>query len=133
MAHTPEDSAVKLSRAQEAHVNTLASAEAIKTYLAQVAVDNGLVTRDIYSPDVLLEVDGATNPQKYAKSINVNGRKHILEADSELALAEAEAAFYRAAIANPTTAAQPTTAKVASEQTRDTAGRFTAAQDAEAK
>ena len=114
----------------------MSSIEDIKDYLASLTVDKGLATRDYYSPRVLLPVEGATaNPQKFAKSVSVNGRKHILEADNELALAEAEAALYRAAIAEPTAAAQPTTtAKAATEQPRDTStGRFTAAQDAEAK
>ncbi len=114
MALMADSSAIKVDATIEEKIRN-ASSEEIKEIFHQAAVDQGLVTRDYYSPDVLLPVEGAT-AQRYAKAVVVDGVKHIIEADSELALEKSVGEFLRAQLTQQTQQTQ---------QTRDNAtGRF---------
>src|SRR5947209_6975572 len=104
MSFTPENSAIKVTPAVEEHLRTLTSAEEIKDYLASVAVDQRLVTRDVYSPDILIPTALASGaPKKVSRVINLNGVKHALVADDEAGLLAQETTLYREVLAQPTT------------------------------
>lgn len=119
MPHTPEQSAIRLTPEIE---SALASAqfEDIKDIFTQAALDQQLVVRDEMNPTILLETTLASAaPKRFAKTIVINGVNHILEADSEVALARSENDLLRATFSEPGATAQQT------EQPRDAAGRFT--------
>ena len=80
----------------EKKVAACASASEISELMKQRSIDMGLMKRD-WDPDILIPTGRVIQPQpqQYAKSITVNGQKHILESDSEIGLSRAEAAFFR--------------------------------------
>jgi len=122
MSHTPENSAIRITPEVEEALKT-ASFEEIKTIMARAAVEQGLVTPDKYDPNVLLptELAFAAQPQRFAKTVTVDGTKHVIEGDSEIDLSRKEIEFYR------TQMQQPTTTKT--ESVRDEQGRFTSPAD----
>jgi hypothetical protein len=121
MAYTPENSAIRVTPEIEKHMQTLVSADEIKAYLAQVAVDQHLVERDRFSPDLLIPTEPGTAPRAFAKTVIVNGVKHIIEGSTEAELLANETQFYR-------TQLQP----ASTETQRDSAtGRFVAKEDAD--
>jgi hypothetical protein len=126
MSFTPQDSALKLNKEQEDHVASLASTEDIKAYLASVAAgEQGtapIVQRDRYSPDVLIELPAGdpARAKAYGKTLNLNGQKIIIEAESETALLAKENQVMRDFFAG-----QPAVTQPDDEPARDPAtGRF---------
>ena len=111
-------SAIKTDRSIEEAISKATSQAEVQQILRDAAVNQGVVRPDIYDPNVLLEVAPGTVPRGYAKTVIVNGLKHILEGSTEAELLQAENALYRAAV-------QPATTQQ-TEQPRDTStGRFT--------
>ncbi len=86
MSHTPEQSAIKVTPDVEAKLTTLVSSDEIRAYLAEVAVEQQLVTRDRFSPDILIPTEPGTAPRAFARVLNINGFKHTVEAPSEIEL-----------------------------------------------
>jgi hypothetical protein len=96
MAHTPADSRIAVTDSLQERIAN-ASMEEIKVILAEEAVRTGLITRDAYSPDILLEVEPAATPRKFARTVEINGVKKIVEADTEHEVDRAVIELYRAA------------------------------------
>jgi hypothetical protein len=120
MSFTPQQSALRITPEIEKYLQTLNSASEITAYLHEQEVQQGLVTRDYYSPDVLIPTPLAdAAPRKFARAVTIDGQKHIVEGASELELEKAVTDLYRAAM-------QPaaTTRPAPTQQPRDEAGRF---------
>jgi hypothetical protein len=125
MAFSPSDSAIRVTPEVEAHLETLVSADEIKSYLARVAVDQNLCTRDRFSPDVLIPVEPGTTAKRFAQTVEVVGvGKKIFEGDSELDVTRQVNDFLRTQFSQPAT---PQT-----EQPRGNDGRFVSAEEAQA-
>jgi len=122
MAFMPSDSAIKVpvnSTLEEKVFNAKTHYE-VAEILRQAAVDQHLVQRDIYSPDVLIPVDQPApgTPRAFAKSVTVDGEKHIFESATEEGANEALLAFIRESANEP------------AERPRDSeSGRFVARTD----
>jgi hypothetical protein len=115
MAFLPSDSAIRVDSALEEKLKS-ASFEEIKAHLATAAVEQRLVVPDAYDNSVLIPtnlVDGP-QPQKFARSVIIDGTKHVVQADSELALEKSVGDLYRAQL-------QPVAMR--REQPRGTDGR----------
>jgi hypothetical protein len=81
----------------EAQVAACKTSEEIKALMQERAVAMGHVVRDKYDPSVLLvNPDAVAQPQKFAKSITVDGQKRIFEANSELELEKSIGDYFRA-------------------------------------
>ncbi len=117
MSFTPENSAIALDKSTEERIAAATSGEQIKEILREAAIKQNLVVPDIYDPNVLLPVEPGSAPRSFAKTVTVNGQKTVLEATTELDLAQRETEFYRQLFAQPAAGA---------EQPRDSQGRFTA-------
>jgi hypothetical protein len=105
VSHTPADSAIKLSKELEEQILNAPTSQ-IGEILRAAAVDQGLVRRDIYSPDILIPVDQPT-PQRFAERVTVNGKTVIVEADSQDALNRAVIEAYKSGQAQPQAQPQP--------------------------
>jgi hypothetical protein len=103
--------------------------EQIKILMAERAVQQGLVKKDIYDPSVLIPTEAATAPapQKVGKIVVLNGIKHSLVAADQEDLLAQELALYRGATA------QIIATETRTEQPRDERGQFVAAEDAATK
>jgi hypothetical protein len=99
-----------------------ASFEEIKSLMAARAIQQGLVKRDQYDPNVLIPTEPGTAPQKFARAVTINGMKHIIESDSELGLEKAVGDLFRAELQPAASATQQT------EVARDDRVRFTSEQ-----
>jgi hypothetical protein len=117
MAFSPENSAIKLTPAQEKEVSQMLP-DAMTEYFRNLAVEQGLGQRDHFNPDILIPMDHA-QPTRFAKAVTIGGQKHILEANSEAELDTAEVALYRSLFGSE-----------AATQPRDSQGRFMPAEDA---
>lgn len=119
MAFTPEQSAIRLTPEQEDQVRNLPFEE-VKVYMAELALQQGLVVRDQVAPEVLIPTSLAENaPQRLAKTVVVNGQKHFVEGATEVELARAENDLYRKLVQESPQQTSRT------EQPRDvTTGRF---------
>jgi hypothetical protein len=96
MSYSPEDSRIKLTAEQAAKVATMRPDE-MKEYFRDIAVGQGLVTRDL-DPNLLIEnegVEAAPTSQMFTKRITVDGRTLTFQGDSELAVEQAVGDFYR--------------------------------------
>ena len=129
MAHTPADSRVKVTPQLEEQLAN-ASTEQIRELMAQAAIDQGLVVRDHYSPDVLLEVEPAATPRRFGRTVEIGGVKTIIEGESEHDLDKQAIELYRAAqnpakTPTPQTQAQPRTddGRFAKQQQNDAVKR----------
>jgi len=123
MPFTPENSAIRLTPEIEEALKD-ASPDQMKEIFREALVSQHLAVRDIYSPDVLIPtaLASAPRPTKFARAVTIDGKKHIVEADSEPELEKAEVALYRSVL-QPTTAAPAAT--TTSAPARDAAtGRF---------
>jgi hypothetical protein len=122
MSFTPENSSIRTDRSLEDAISKATSQAEIQAILRQAAVDQQLVVPDIYDPNILLATERATapQPQRFAKTITVDGTKFVVEGTSESDLAQKEIEFYRAQM-------QPTTTRT--EPARDENGRFTSPAD----
>ena len=125
MAFTPENSAIRMTPELEARIAT-ASAEEIKSILAEATVAQGLATRDIYDPQVLLPTALAnTAPRGFARPITIDGVKHIVEGTTELELEQNTTALYRSIFAgnadeeDSTPARDAATGRFVAESTQD--------------
>src|SRR5260370_24738205 len=88
--------------------------------MRQAAVEQHLVVPDAYDANVLIPTAlASTAPKGYAKAVVINGTKHIVEAESELALEKAVGEVYKAAMVQPAATEQHT-----EEQPRGADGRF---------
>ena len=118
MSWTPADSGIKVTPEMEKALET-ASTEQIKEIFRDAAIKQHLVVPDIYNPQVLLPVEPGMQPRSFAKSVTVNGVKHILEGATETELLQNETALYRRLFSEP--------ASAGTEQPRDPAtGQFRA-------
>lgn len=128
MAFTPENSALRLSPAQEKQVAAM-SPEQMKVFFASLAVERGLANQDAYDPSILhvTQLAGSA-PKRFAKVLRINGQQHILEEDSPEALVAAETELYRSLFAN-----QDATPNASStDEPRDpNTGRFISEQQAQ--
>jgi hypothetical protein len=123
MAHTPENSAIRTDTTLEQQIAG-ADFETIKEILHNAAVQQNLVTRDIYDQSVLLPTERAaagSSPQKYSQVVTIDGKKTVLESPTYEGLQQQVEALYRQVFSQPATQQQQTPA-------RDTQGRFTAEQ-----
>ena len=117
MSFTPDQSRIRTDSSIEEQIAAAPTAAEIQRILREAAVNQGIVKRDIYDPNVLLEVppgDAARAQGRVARTVTVNGQKYILEGNSERELAQGETDLYRQTF-------QPDAATV---QARDEAGRF---------
>jgi hypothetical protein len=102
----------------EAKVAACWTAAEISELMKNRTVSMGLVKRDLYSPDVLIPVEPGTQPRAFAKTVVINGVKHILESSvSEADLLAQENGLMRQIF-------QPDATET-HDQTRDDRGRFT--------
>ncbi len=123
MSHTPEQSAIKVTPHVEAKLKTLVSSDEIRAYLAEVAVEQQLVTRDRFSPDILIPTEPGTAPRAFARVLNINGFKHTVEAPSEIELERKINALLRETFESRNTPSGAAPARDAST------GRFASAED----
>ena len=121
----PNDSAIRLNAEQEEKVSTMDS-ESLKEYLRGLAVEQNLVRRDLFSPDVLIPVEHP-QPKTFAKVIVVNGVKHVVEAGSKEGLDAAEIEVYRTLFGADS--AQQTREAAPLEQLRNDNGQFVSRDD----
>jgi hypothetical protein len=125
---TPADSRIKVTRSIEDRVAAAGSQAEIQQIMRQAAIDQGAVVPDIYDPNVLLEVvpgERSAAPQKFGKTVTVNGTKHVLSANSEAELLASENALFRGLFSQ--------TAPARTEPVRNDRGQFVKANDATAK
>lgn len=94
MPFNPDNSAVKMTPELERTLANCASSYEIAAAIHAAEVQQGLRIPDAIDPTVLLEVD-QPQPQRFAKVVILNGTKHILEAQSESGLVDAELALFR--------------------------------------
>lgn len=122
MAFSPEDSAIKVNQSLEEQIFNAKTHYEVAEILRQAAVDQHLVKKDLYSPEILLPVDPVPGtPKAHAKTVTIAGKTHVFEAATE---AEADAqllAFFRQNFGN-----QPTEQPAERPRDSDT-GRFVAA------
>jgi hypothetical protein len=124
MAYGPQDSAIKVTPALEEKLKD-ASFEEIKEIMKNAAVEQGLAHRE-WDETIVTPNEPGTVPKGFARTVTINGTKHVVEADSELALEKAMGDLYRAKL-------QPAATEQQTEQARGTDGRFVAQDDAEAQ
>jgi len=127
MSHGPADSAIRITP-EIAKAFETANAEQIKQIMASAAVEQGLATRDYYSPDVLIptELAGAA-PKRVAKTVTVDGVKYIIEGATETELAQKETALYQKLFV------QPAITEQTQEESRSDGGQFVSAEATAAK
>jgi hypothetical protein len=124
MSYSPEDSRIKLTAEQTAKVATMRPDE-MKEFFRDVAVAQGLVTRDL-DPHLLVEVENPpAQPTRFAKRVLVDGgQTKIFEGNSELELERAIGDYFRSleaskeeesATAQRTAAATPTAEEIAAK------------------
>jgi hypothetical protein len=107
----------------EAKINAAQTPEQLKSLLHDRELAQGLRVADAFDETLLHLVD-TPQPREYAKTVRVNGQKHILSAASETELAQAEVALYHSLFAQPAFAGP--------EQPRDSAtGQFRATAEQE--
>src|ERR1700682_1356904 len=112
-------SAIKTDRSIEEAISKATSQAEVQQILRDAAVNQGVVRPDIYDPNVLLEVAPGPAARGYAKTVIINGLKHILEGSTEAELLQAENALYRQTM-------QPATTQQIEQPARDAStGRFT--------
>jgi hypothetical protein len=116
---SPENSAIRVTKSLEEQIAEAGSQAEVQQILRQAALDQRLVTPDIYDPGVLLPTEPGTAPRGYARAIVIDGVKHVVEAATELELEKAVGDLYRAALTLPA-------ATERTEPARDPQGRFTA-------
>jgi hypothetical protein len=100
MPFTPENSALKLTSAEEAKTREMGHEE-LKEYLNNLKVEQGLVVRDRFSPDVLLPVDAPPRRQeqeRLTKIFTINGKRYAVEGADESELVAAELEVHRAVL-----------------------------------
>jgi hypothetical protein len=121
--YTPDMNPTRISKELQTKIENAPSMEHIAEYLRQAAVEQNLAQADPYNPEILTPTARAETPQpqRFGKTVVVNGTKHVLDADSESELAQKEIEVYRSLM-------QPTTARteVAREEN---AGRFISTAD----
>jgi hypothetical protein len=117
MAHTPKDSAIQMTPELTEAINNCPPSQ-MGELLRQAAVDQGLVVRDIYSPDILLPVDNP-QPQRFARTVEINGERQVIEGDSQAEVDHAAVEMYRAAQAQPQPQPQPQARPQAQPQPRN--------------
>lgn len=123
MSHTPEQSAIKVTPDVEAKLTTLVSSDEIRAYLAEVAVEQQLVTRDRFSPDILIPTEPGTAPRTFGRVLNINGFEHTVEAPSEIELERRVNALLRETFESGNTPSGAAPARDANT------GRFVSAED----
>jgi hypothetical protein len=117
----PENSAIKLTKAQEIEISKLESHEEIKTAMRRFAVEQSKIRPDEFDPEgqnyyAFRPVEQSA--QTLSKTINLNGRAYTLSGTAE-DLTRQETELYRQVLAQPA---------ATTEQPRDiTTGRFVAA------
>jgi hypothetical protein len=85
MSYSPDDSRIKLTAEQEAHVATL-DPESMKSYFRDLAVSAGYVSRDL-DPNCLIENEGVESKSaQFTKRMTINGKTVEFAADTELAV-----------------------------------------------
>ena len=121
MAHVMSDpnsgSAIKVTDDLEAAISKAGSVEAIQHLLHEAALSQGLVQRD-NDPNIFIPVEQPT-PRGYAKTLTINGTKHIIEGATEAELVANELAKMKELFAP---------AAASDEPQRDNYGRFRARQ-----
>jgi hypothetical protein len=124
MAFDPSNSAIRVDASLEEQLKG-AYHEQIKELLKMAAVDQHLAVREwdqsILTPTALAD---APRPQKFARSVTINGTKTILESSSQEELDQAETAIYRVAMA------QPVATETHIERPRNDRGQFDSDLDA---
>jgi hypothetical protein len=123
-AFNPNDSAIKLTPEQELEVSKMFP-DQMTEYFRNLAVEQGLATRDYYSPDALIPTVNP-QPKSFAKAVTINGKKFVLEAATEAELVQAETELYRQLLS---AAPASETKTVEQTQARDESGRFVAQDD----
>ena len=124
MAYTPENSRIKVDTALEERISKASAAE-IGPILRAAAISQHAITPD-WDPELYTENPVAPEPKGYVRVVIIDGRKTIVEADSELSLEKSVGDLYRAAMAQPATSTQQI------EQPRNERGQFVSAEDAAA-
>jgi len=122
MSDPNNGSAIKVTPELEAAIAKATSTSEIISLMHQSAIEQGLVEstgmleRDRADWFLHRPVQAASTPaaKGVARTVVIDGVKHVLEAADEAGLVKAETELYRAALAKT-----PTT-----EQTRDASGRF---------
>jgi hypothetical protein len=119
---TPANSSITTDAEFEKAVMN-ASFEEVKALMQQRSVDQGLVRRDIYDPNVLHEVEPGAQTA-YAKTVTINGVDHQVSGTTEAEMLRSESALFQGLFEKTATAAVAAPA-------RDESGRFVAADPAE--
>jgi hypothetical protein len=122
MAFSPEQSAIKVpaGSALEQAIASAKSVQEIQSLLWAAARAQNLIEPDFLDPEgrnhFAFHTVAQPAPKGYARTITLNGKKIILEADSEEGLVQKELEFFRGTFAAPATGTQAL----------DANGRFTA-------
>ena len=123
MAHMAEHSAIEVNDALSEKLHGADSMEAIKDLLKAAAVQQNLVVPDQYDHSILLPVEPGTTPKRFARTVEIGGKKTIVEADSEHEADKAAIELYRAA-QNPQQQQQQRQQPQPQAQPRTDDGRF---------
>jgi hypothetical protein len=116
MSHSPVDSAIKVTPAMEQQIAAAQTSDEVTAIFRQAMLDQNLIRKDRYNPDVVYEM-----PRAHArtKTVAIGGKNYVIEGLNETELLQKEADVWRSAGA--TAAAAPV---VAQQQPRDPAGKF---------
>ena len=87
-------SSIKVDQNLESRIAAATSQAEVQALLHEAAIAQHLVEPDRFDPNLLLPVERPT-PQGYAKRVVVNGKTHIIEAETEQSLLAAENALFR--------------------------------------
>jgi hypothetical protein len=94
MSYGPQDSRIKLTAAEEAHVATL-QPEGIKEFMREVALRQNLVSKDL-DPNILIENENPPEqPTQFTKRMLVNGKTLEFSGASELEVERAIGEYFR--------------------------------------
>jgi len=118
MAFSPADSAIKVNSTLEEKIFNAKTSVEVSELLRAASVEQGLAVSDRFDPTILLPVDRPApgTPRSFAKSVTVDGEKHIFESATEEGANAKLLAFIRESANDP------------AERPRDSeSGRFVAA------
>lgn len=99
MSQTTENSAIKITPAIEEQLKT-ASADEIPVIMRQAMLDQNLVRPD-WDPSYLIPVEPSAAPRGFARTVTIDGRKHVVERATEIQLEKAVGDLYRAQLTPP--------------------------------
>jgi hypothetical protein len=126
---SPADSAIRVSKTLEEKIAAATSQAEIETLMHDAARAQQLVRPDLFDETILIPVDPSERsaaPQRFTKTVTIDGTFHTINGNSAEDLSAAEVALYREVFSQPSDATNRT------EPARDSqTGRFLPAPEPE--